>query len=174
MNDTVVRPNDEANLDAVALDAARWSVRAAQPEDLPGAIAGIAALLGEVGGAPPPAASLLAAAQLLLEDACAGELLVAATDERVVGVLGASWTHAIRTAGRYAAIQELWVDAAWRSRRVGAALIAALVELARARGVERIEVGLPSARFEALAYTRAFYVENGFETLGERMRLTLS
>jgi GNAT superfamily N-acetyltransferase len=174
MTGTFLRPDDRAASDAAALDAARWSVRAAQPEDLPGAVAGIAALLGELGGSPPPAASLLAAARLLLEDACAGELLVAATDERVVGVLGASWTHAIRTAGRYAAIQELWVDAAWRSRRVGAALIATLVELARARGVGRIEVGLPSARFEALAYTRAFYAENGFETLGERMRLTVS
>jgi para-aminobenzoate synthetase len=163
----------EAHSTAAAAVTAQWSVRRAQPEDLPGVVAGITALLGELGGSPPPAATLLAAAQLLLDDACAGELLVAVAGKRVVGVLGASWTHAIRTAGRHAVIQELWVDPSWRSRRVGAAMIDELVELARARGVARIEVGLPSTHFQPLSSTRAFYARNGFEELGERMRLRL-
>jgi GNAT superfamily N-acetyltransferase len=159
---------------AAVSQAPQWSVRAAIHKDLPGVVAGITALLVELGGSPPPGATLLPAAELLLDDACAGELLVAVAGERIVGVLGASWTHAIRTAGRHALIQELWVDPAWRSRRVGAAMVDKLVELARARGVARIEVGLPSARFEPLESTRAFYARNGFEALGERMRLRLS
>lgn len=174
MNEAVAPAADPAACAAGGVDAASWRVRPALPDDLPGAVAGITALLGELGGSAPPGAALHRAAHLLLEDACAGELLVAVVDARVVGVLGASWTHAIRTAGRHAVIQELWVDPAWRSRRVGAEMIAKLVELTRARGVGRIEVGLPTARFESLAQTRDFYAEIGFEQLGERMRLTLS
>jgi GNAT superfamily N-acetyltransferase len=174
MNDAIVPAADPAACAAGGVDVPSWSVRAALPEDLTGAVAGITTLLGELGGSAPPDAELHRAAHLLLEDACAGELLVALAEERVVGVLGASWTHAIRTAGRYAVIQELWVDPAWRSRRVGAEMIAKLVELARARGVGRIEVGLPTARFESLVRTRSFYAECGFEPLGERMRLALS
>ena len=57
---------------------------------------------------------------------------------------------------------------------IGAELIEALVELARARGVSRIEVGLPRESFRALHATEAFYLENDFAPLGPRMRRVIA
>jgi GNAT superfamily N-acetyltransferase len=155
-------------------DTQEWDVRAARHDDLPGVAAGVSALLGELGATSPPHAVLEDAARLLLDDSPDGALLVAVAGERIVGVLDVSWTHAIRTTGRHGVIQELWVDPGWRSQRVGAALLDRLAGLARARGIRRLEVGLPTTRFESLVRTRSFYAESGFEPLGERMRLTLS
>jgi len=124
------------------------------------------------------------AARALLDDSRAGALLVAqasgagadravlgaSTAGAIVGVLGASWQSAIHTPGRYALIQDLWVHPAWRGSGVGGGLLAALFELARERGVARVEVGLPRERFAGLAATEAFYLANGFTALGTRMR----
>jgi para-aminobenzoate synthetase len=75
--------------------------------------------------------------------------------------------------GRYATIQDLWTDPQWRSRKLGAALVDGLAELCREEGVERIEVGLPRESFEAIRGTESFYLDNGFEHLGPRMRRLL-
>ena len=74
----------------------------------------------------------------------------------------------------YATIQDLWVDEAWRSRGVGAELVEAIASQARARGVSRLEVGLPRETFAAIASTESFYRRNGFEHLGPRMRRLLA
>ena len=93
-----------------------------------------------------------AAARALLErSATPGALLVAEADGALVGVLGASWQTAIHVPGRYALIQDLWVHRAWRSRAIGAELLAALCELARERALARVEVGLPRESFAQLA-----------------------
>jgi hypothetical protein len=102
-----------------------------------------------------------------------GELLVAEEDGAIVGVLAASWQRAIHVPGPYATIQDLWVDREWRSRGIGAELVAALAARARERGVARLEVGLPREDFPALEQTEAFYRGAGFEHLGPRMRLLL-
>ncbi len=57
---------------------------------------------------------------------------------------------------------------------VGAALVEALAALCREQGVARIEVGLPRESFDAIRATEAFYLGNGFEHLGPRMRRLLS
>ena len=75
----------------------------------------------------------------------------------IVGVLSASWQRALHVPGRYATIQDLWVDPEWRSRRVGAALVDELVALCGKQGVARIEVGLPRESFDAIRATEAFY-----------------
>lgn len=110
------------------------------------------------------------AARELLEDPRLGALIVAEGDGAIVGVLAASWQSAMHVPGRYALIQDLWVHRSWRSVGVGAGLLAALCELARAQGLARVEVGLPGERFSGLAATEAFYLANGFTPLGVRMR----
>jgi GNAT superfamily N-acetyltransferase len=113
-------------------------------------------------------------------------VLVAQTDDRspavgespvgdgLVGVLAASWQIAIHVPGRYALIQDLWVSPDWRGKGIGAGLLTALFELARSRGVQRVEVGLPRERFAQFQATESFYLSNGFTPNGPRMRRILS
>jgi GNAT superfamily N-acetyltransferase len=100
-------------------------------------------------------------------------VLIAEAGGEIVGLLSASWQRAIHVPGVYATIQDLWVDEAWRSRGVGAELVEAIASQARARGVSRLEVGLPRETFAAIASTESFYRRNGFEHLGPRMRRLL-
>jgi GNAT superfamily N-acetyltransferase len=130
-------------------------------------------LLSELGGTPPDPSGMREATRTLLEDPDAGMVLIAHANETLIAVLAASWQTAIHVPGRYGLIQDLWVDRSWRRRAVGGALLAELSRLARERGIWRIEVGLPSERFQQLDQTQAFYADNGFEALGPRMRLML-
>jgi GNAT superfamily N-acetyltransferase len=152
----------------------RSGVRAACPEDAAAVAAAIEQLLVELGGERPASDELEAAARELIEDRDAGALLVYEAGGELVGVLAASWQHAIHVPGRYATIQDLWVLPAWRSRAIGHDLIDALCELAAKLGVSRIEVGLPKESFERIGATEAFYRANGFAHLGPRMRRLLN
>lgn len=149
------------------------SVRSARAGDAGAVADAVAALLEELGGRRPVRAELEAEVAALLADERVGELLVAEEDGAIVGVLAASWQRAIHVPGPYATIQDLWVEREWRSRGIGAELVAALAARARERGVARLEVGLPREDFPALEQTEAFYRGAGFEHLGPRMRLHL-
>ncbi|MBS1880154.1 MAG: GNAT family N-acetyltransferase [Actinobacteria bacterium] len=147
-------------------------VRAAEAGDAAAVAVAVEALLEELGGRRPQRPQLEAEVAALIAGDAAGELLVAEEEEGgIVGVLAASWQRAIHVPGRYATIQDLWVDRRWRGRGIGAALVGALADRARAQGAARIEVGLPREDFAALERTEAFYRGAGFEHLGPRMRL---
>jgi GNAT superfamily N-acetyltransferase len=151
-----------------------WWVRDCGRDDLPEVAQALAQLLRELSGATPSEAELEGAAAEVIADPERGCLLVADSgDDGLVGVLAASWQHAIHVPGRYCILQDLWTHPAWRSQGVGAALVAELLERMREEDVDRVEVGLPSDRFAALAATEAFYRENGFAQLGPRMRQML-
>jgi GNAT superfamily N-acetyltransferase len=158
---------------SAVVEQAGSRVREATTADVPAVVGGISELLVELGGEPAGTDALQQAAYTLIGDRDAGVVLVAEGKGEIVGVLGVSWQTAIRTAGRYGLIQELWVHPSWRGRTVGSDLLAALVELAREQQVKRLEVGLPSERYTHLAATQAFYTNNGFTTTGTRMRLSL-
>ncbi len=153
-------------------------VRTATHEDLPAIVAAVAELLVELGSRPPQTAQMLQSARALLEDPRSGALLLAEAEEGeqeedkegVVGVLTASYQFALHVPGRYALIQDLWVRPSWRGRAVGHELLSALFELAREQGMARAEVGLPRDTFTDIRATEGFYVHNGFEHLGARMR----
>jgi GNAT superfamily N-acetyltransferase len=152
---------------------AGWAIREASLEDVAAVACAVSDLLVELGGKPAPKAALEEAARALVEDPSAGALLVADAGGVLAGVLGASWQHAMRIPGRYGLIQELWVHPSWRARTIGSDLVVALFERAREHGIQRLEVGLPSDRFPHLAATEAFYLNNGFTTIGLRMRRLL-
>jgi GNAT superfamily N-acetyltransferase len=149
-------------------------VRAAGHGDVPAVAIAMHELLIELGGSPALPGPLEEAVHALIDDESAGALLVAENLGEIVGVLGVSWQFAIRIPGRYGLIQELWVHPSWRGRTIGGDLLTALFELARARRIARIEVGLPSERFARLAATEAFYIDNGFTAIGLRMRRLLT
>jgi GNAT superfamily N-acetyltransferase len=161
--------------DKVSEGAGGWIVRGATVDDAAGVAAGLARLLVELSGGGPPLVELEEATRELAGDRGMGALLVAdgGGEDGIVGVLAASWQHAIHVPGRYATIQDLWVDPGWRSRAIGAALVDSFCELAREEGAARIEVGLPRESFERIGATEAFYRANGFEHLGPRMRRKL-
>ncbi len=164
-----------AEPDAASVATPGACVRRATPEDVAAVAAGVGELLVELGGEGPSPVELAAAIEELVRDGEKGALLVAeAGDEgAVVGVLAASWQHAVHVPGRYGTIQDLWVHPEWRSRAIGRDLLAAFFELARAEGARRVEVGLPREDFAGLAQTEAFYAANGFVHLGPRMRRVL-
>jgi GNAT superfamily N-acetyltransferase len=153
--------------------ATKATVREAGAEDVQAVAAAVGSLLVELGGRTPTTAEMEAQVQALLDDPQGGSVLVAEADGALVGVLTASWQRAIHVPGIYATIQDLWVDAAWRSHGVGAELVEAIASQARSRGVGRLEVGLPRETFAAIASTQSFYERNGFEHLGPRMRRLL-
>jgi GNAT superfamily N-acetyltransferase len=154
--------------------ATKVEVRPATPADVPAAARAVGELLEELGGRRPSPRELEAEARAIVEDPSVGALLVASVGEEVVGVLAASYGRAMHVPGRYVVIQDLWVDPAWRSRTIGADLLAAIDAVAREQGLARIEVGLPQESFAQIRATEAFYLGNGFASLGIRMRRLLT
>jgi GNAT superfamily N-acetyltransferase len=178
---------------AVAPGTSGWEVRPARPEDAAAVATGVAALLCELGATPPSHASIEAEARAHIDDPSLGIVLIATANAtssqkrsdsegkcelagggRLVGVLTASWARAIQIPGRMLTIEVLWTRREWRGRAVGAGLVEALGPIAVDAGAARVEVGLPRESFEALRATERFYVANGFERLGPRMRKALS
>jgi GNAT superfamily N-acetyltransferase len=178
-----------AQIPAAEPGAVGWEVRPARTEDVPAIATAVEALLGELGGPPPPRAAIESETRAHLADPSLGIVLVASPrvssqlavnspDKcelgggmgEIAGVLTASWARAIQVAGRLLTIEVLWTRREWRDRGVGAALVDALARAAAADGAGRVEVGLPRESFSGLAATERFYLANGFERLGPRMR----
>jgi GNAT superfamily N-acetyltransferase len=151
-----------------------WDVRRARRSDSAAVATGVAALLCELGATPPSHTAIEDEARAHIDDPTLGIVLLAVGDGgELVGVLTASWARAIQVPGRMLTIEVLWTRREWRGRAVGAGLVDALAEAAVDAGAARVEVGLPRESFEALRATERFYLANGFERLGPRMRKAL-
>jgi GNAT superfamily N-acetyltransferase len=159
---------------APATAGQQWRVRPAGHGDVEAVAVAVRELLAELDGTPAALPAMEAAVRALIDNPWAGAVLVAESDDGLVGVLGASWQVAIHVPGYYALIQDLWVDPASRGRNVGRGLLAALFELARSKHFERVEVGLPRESFARFAATEAFYLGEGFTPNGPRMRRLLT
>jgi GNAT superfamily N-acetyltransferase len=151
----------------------QWRLRQARSTDAAVVASAVRDLLLELGGTPSALSAMTDAASTLIDDPTAGVVLLAESRAEMVGVLAVSWQLAIHVPGRYALIQDLWVHPDWRDRAVGSGLLAALFELAADSGLQRVEVGLPRESFTRFAATEAFYVRNGFQANGPRMRKAL-
>ena len=141
--------------------------------DLETVLTGVRDLLRELSGDPARTLGTGAreAIRAIIGDRAVGTILVASTDAgETVGVLSASCQVAIRTAGWYLLIQELYVRPGFREIGIGQQLIRHLVSDAEERGLPLIEVGLPGSGFESHSRTRSFYLRQGFTDVGPRMR----
>jgi GNAT superfamily N-acetyltransferase len=159
---------------AVTSTGPRYAIRGARHEDVPAVAAAVRELLVELDGTPPCASAMEDVTRTLIDSPWEGAVLVAQGDHALVGVIAASWQTAIHAPGAYALIQDLWVDPRSRGQAIGAGLIKALIELARSRHIERVEVGLPRESFARFGATEAFYLSNGFTPNGPRMRRSIS
>jgi GNAT superfamily N-acetyltransferase len=155
---------------AAAPGATGWEVRPARTDDAPAVAEAVAALVEELGGTPPTREAIEKEARAHIEGPGLGIVLVAGSGRDLVGVLTASWARAVQVAGRLLTIEVLWTRREQRDEGVGAALVEALAAAAAAEGAGRVEVGLPRESFPALRATERFYLANGFERLGPRMR----
>jgi len=167
--------SDSTSIEATPMSAGEraWSIRSAAPGDAAAVAAAVGELLVELGGRRPTPEALEAEAGAQIGDRAAGVAFVAEAEGEIVGVLVASRLRAMHVPGPYFLIQDLWVNADWRSKAIGAELVAALAGLAREEGISRLEVGLPRESFASFKATEAFYLGNEFEPLGLRMRRVL-
>jgi len=170
----VSRDTGRTGADGDAVTARHWQIRPAGPDDARAVAEAVRELLLELGGTPPAQEAMSEVASELIADPRLGVVLVADAGGELVGVLAASWQVAVHAPGRYALIQDLWVDPGWRSHAIGRELLATLFALAREQGCRRAEVGLPRESFARFGATEDFYLANGFEPNGPRMRRALS
>jgi para-aminobenzoate synthetase len=150
-----------------------WNLRTAAPDDAEPIARAVQRLLLELDGIPGDLESMTVATRALIRHDDLGVIFVAESDRVLIGLLAASWVHAIHVPGRYALIQDLWVDPAWRSRDIGKSLLIAISELARDHQIPRVEVGLPLHTFASFDATHAFYLSNEFTPNGPRLRKLL-
>jgi GNAT superfamily N-acetyltransferase len=92
------------------------------------------------------------------------EVLVAEADGALAGMVGVCAAPHLALPGRYGRVGGLSVDAGFRRRGVGAALIGAAEELARSWGCDRMEITSSRSRAEA----PGFYPAIGYEDRCER------
>lgn len=144
-------------------------VRPAAADDVDAVVAAITALLRELRGDPAyEVPGMAGTVEGFIAGRFAGGVLVTRDPSGLRGVLTYSIPVAIRLAGRYCLIQELWVDPAVRSRGVAGHLLSGLADVCRREKLHRIEVCLPGPQFAGYARTVAFYERSGFRMSGPR------
>ena len=98
-----------------------------------------------------------------------GFVVLGEVDGAARAVCTVSFVHALRSNGRYAIVQEMFVEPALRSSGLGRRVLDHATALAREHGCPFVELGTPyDGRRQIEFYRRA-----GFVSVGERLRLTL-
>ena len=128
----------------------------------------VGSLLVELGGAPPSADAMTPAFERLVSGGDDGFIALGEVEEEAVAVCTASYVQSMRTAGRYAVLQEMYVEPWARSSGVGRAVLEFALEHSVQRGCRIVELGAPRVGKRAIA----FYERAGFEVVGARLRWT--
>lgn len=105
-----------------------------------------------------------------LLDGVRGRVLVAEDDGELLGLASVTFNLAMRYGGEYCQLEELVVDPNARGKQVGARLVEATIEQARARGCAEIGAYLVAAT----EHNRPFYEKFGFAGVGTEMRQVLA
>ncbi|MGX7877002.1 GNAT family N-acetyltransferase [Mesorhizobium sp. ORM6] len=131
----------------------------------------IHALLDELSGgkAPTPDFVKQSAATVL---ANAGAVAVIASEGgEPAGIIVLNECTAIYAGGKFGQISELYVRPEMRSKGIAPCLLEVALQESRARGWKRLEVGAPAQ--PKWKRTLDFYLRNGFEEVGPRLRRTI-
>lgn len=122
--------------------------------------------------APPKLDSILATtARLLGRDRGVWAFVAEQGTNEAVGVITLYEGVAIYAGGTFGTIAELYVRPGIRSAGVGPELLNAAMTFGRERGWGRLEVGAPAV--PRWARTVSFYIGNGFEEVGPRLKYIL-
>ena len=141
-------------------------VRLALPSDRDAALALVNGLLAELGGTPPPVADTAPVYDRLIAGDGTGFIAVGEHDGELVAVCTVSFLQALRTRGRYAIIQEMFVEPGARSSGVGMEVLRFALEHAAANGCDTVELGTPYHGERQIE----FYRRAGFTEVGARLR----
>ena len=142
------------------------NVRLATANDRDAALRLVSGLLAELGGVPPPADEMAPVFDDLVSGA-AGFIAIGTDDAgAAVAVCTVSFVTALRTRGRYAIIQEMFVVPDARSSGIGMAVLRFALEHAAASGCAIVELGTPANGHRQIA----FYRRAGFTEVGARLR----
>lgn len=146
------------------------NVRLATPSDRDEVLRLVNGLLVELGGSPRPADAVEPVIDELAGGGTAGFIVIAEVDGAARAVCTASFVQALRTVGRYAIFQEMYVEPDWRSSGIGKAVIDFALEHAVACGCQVVELGTPCNGDRQIE----FYERAGFVNIGARLRWTTS
>ena len=123
-------------------------------------------LLTELGGTPAPAEAMAPVFKSFADDGPAGFVVLGENGGQFVAVCTVSFVDALRTAGRYAIIQEMYVDPGVRSSGVGMEVLRFALDHAISRGCAMVELGTPFHGDRQIQ----FYQRAGFTNVGARLR----
>lgn len=97
--------------------------------------------------------------------------VIACEDDEPVGVIVLNECAAIYAGGKFGVITELYIRPDMRSQGIAPRLIAVALAEGHERGWKRLEVGAPAQ--PKWKRTLDFYLSNGFEEIGPRLRRML-
>ena len=141
-------------------------VRLATIQDRDAAVDLVRCLLTELGGTPAPAEAMAPVYERFADDGPSGFVVLAEDEERFTAVCTVSFVEALRSAGRYAIIQEMYVDPSMRSAGVGMEVLQFALDHAVTRGCAMVELGTPYHGERQIQ----FYQRAGFTNVGARLR----
>ncbi len=124
-------------------------------------------LIETLTGRPPTAAWSTIFDRLLTAER--GSVVVAETDDGIVGCATVSYNLAVRYGGEYCQLEELIVDGSARGLSLGRILVQRTIDDAKRRGCADMGLYL----VPTTEGNRGFYEKLGFEVVGTEMRQTL-
>ncbi len=142
------------------------NVRLATPDDRDAAVELVRGLLAELGATPPPAQDYAPTYDRIISREDVGFIAVGEDDGCIVAVCTVSYLDALRTLGRYAVIQEMFVEPAMRSAGIGMDVLNFALQHAADHGCQTVELGTPYDGDRQIQ----FYRRAGFTEVGARLR----
>ena len=129
--------------------------RLALPDDRDAAVKLVGDLLAELGGNPPPPDALAPVYDRLIAGGTTGFIAVGEDESGIVAVCTVSYLEAMRTRGRYAIVQEMFVEPGARSTGVGHGRAQLCLAARRGQRLRNGGAGAPrimaSGRFNSIA-----------------------
>ncbi len=123
-------------------------------------------LLTELGGTPAPAEAMAPVFESFADDGPGGFVVLGEAEGQPVAVCTVSFVDALRSVGRYAIIQEMYVDPSVRSTGIGMEVLRFALDHAISRGCAMVELGTPFHGERQIQ----FYQRAGFTEVGARLR----
>ena len=142
------------------------TTRLATPADQDAAVELVRGLLTELGATPPRAADYAPTYDRIMSDETLGFIAVGVNDGEIIAVCTVSYLDALRTLGRYAIIQEMFVQPAMRSTGIGMDVLNFALHHAADNGCHTVELGTPYHGDRQIQ----FYRRAGFTEVGARLR----